>query len=271
MKFIAGILFSILYISVNNYAQNGSYASGARSLGMAGTSITLSDAFAAFNNIGALATKKNADVYFSSSLPYGMRRLAKVAAGFNLGFAGGTATLNFFRFGDQQFNEQKLGIGYSHKIRYVSIGLQVDYIQYRIEGYGSSGSLCFEFGGTVRISPEILFGAYIFNLTRSNPYHNNDTFPPGLLKAGISYQPVTQLLMNVEYHYYVYHDHDVSFGLEYTVRDKIALRTGVRLETLRSTFGIGFKSGRFRIDYAADVHPILGISHEFSITLNIKS
>jgi hypothetical protein len=62
----------------------------------------------------------------------------------------------------------------------------------------------------------------------------------------------------------------LSFGLEYIIREKIMLRTGVTLETLRSSFGIGFRPGRFRIDYAADVHPLLGISHEFSVTLNIK-
>ena len=270
MKYLSGILFCILPICLKVDAQNGNYITGARAISLSGTSITLSDAFSAFNNIGALASHEGITACFSSSLLYGIPGLIKMGAGLNGGLLGGVAAVHLFRFGDDLFNEHKLGIGYSHKIRFISLGLQVNYIQYKMEGYGSAGIVCFEFGGTVKICPEIIFGAYIFNPTKANPYQDNGSFLPVLLRSGLSYRPVGHLMMNVEYYYYVFQNHCLSFGLEYIIREKIALRTGVTLESLRSTFGIGFRPGRFRIDYAADVHPLLGISHEFSVTLNIK-
>ena len=271
MKYLSGTFFCVLLLFVEVEAQNGNYITGARSMGISGTSITLSDAFSSFNNIGALASHKEADICFSSSLLYGIPELAKIAAGFNGKFLGGSATLNMYRFGDDLFNEHKVGLGYSHKVRFVSIGLQVNYIHYRIESYGSAGSVCIEFGGIVHICPQFLFGAYVFNPTRSNPYHNNISFLPVLLKSGLSYRPVDHLMMNVEYQYVVDQSYNLSFGMEYIIRGIVSLRTGVTLNTLRSTFGIGLKPGRFRLDYAADAHPLLGISHEFSVTLNLKS
>jgi hypothetical protein len=270
MKYLSGILFCILPLCLKVDAQNGNYVTGARAMGISGTSITLSDAFSALNNIGALASHKDITAYFSSSMLYGIPGLMKMGAGLSCGLLGGITAINLFRFGDGLFNEHKLGIGYSHKVRFISLGLQVNYIQYTMEGYGSAGVVCFEFGGRVEICPQILFGAYIFNPTQANPYKDNGSILPVLLRSGLSYRPVDHLMMNVEYYYYVFLKHCLSFGLEYIIREKIMLRTGITLETLRSTFGIGFKPGRFRIDYAADVHPLLGISHEFSVTLNIK-
>jgi hypothetical protein len=200
---------------------------------------------------------------------YGFSGLLKVAAGLNGEVLKGMGTINLYRFGDDLLNEHKLGIGYSHKIRYVSIGLQLNYIQYRIEGYGSAGSVSVEFGGVVELLPEIHFGAYIFRPVISNADPDSGGFLPTLLKTGLSYRPVSNLMLNVEYQYYIFTGQYLSFGMEYVAREKIALRTGINLQTLRSTFGIGFCPNRLKIDYAIDLHPLLGLSHEFTAIIII--
>jgi hypothetical protein len=270
MKYFLRILSGILLLQFTANAQNGNYNAGGRSRGMANTSITLSDAFAAFNNVAALASQKDLSLCFFSSMYYGTPGLFTLGAGLNSHILKGTASLNFYRFGDDLFNEHKVGLGYSHKIRFVSLGIQINYIQYKIEGYGSSGLAVLEFGGIVTILPELHFGAYIFNPTQSDPYRDRSGILPMFLKTGLSYRPVTNLMLNIEYQYYLFIKSSLSIGMEYVIREKVAVRTGITLWTLRSTFGIGFMPGKFQVNYAADVHPLLGISHEFSITLNIS-
>jgi hypothetical protein len=270
MKVITGILSCILLLNFKADAQNGNYNLGARSMGISNTSITISDAFASFNNIGALASQNNLSAYFSSSILYGIPGLLIVGAGLNRALLKGTATINFFRFGDDLFNEHKIGLGYSHKIRFISLGLQVNYIQYNIQGYGSSAVISFEFGGVIEICPELLLGAYIFNPTQSDPFHEQSNFLPTILKAGISYKPAENLMINAEYHSCLFLNQYWIFGMEYLIREKVALRTGITLDTFRSTFGVGVKPGKLEINYAIDIHPILGISHEFSLTINIR-
>jgi len=177
---------------------------------------------------------------------------------------------DFWEIGGWEFNEHKVGLGYSHQIHFVSLGIQINYIQFNIDGYGSSGLVVLEFGGIVKILPELRFGAYIFNPAQSDPYHDRSGILPMLLKAGLSYRPVPNLMLNIEYHYYLYIKRSLSIGLEYVIREKVAVRTGINLWTQRSTFGIGFSPGKFQINYAVDVHPLLGISHEFSVTFKIS-
>jgi len=201
---------------------------------------------------------------------YGIPDLITAGAGVNSRiFKKGTGSLNFYRFGDNLYNEHKVGLGYSHLIRFVSLGLQVNYIQYKIEGYGSANLVALELGGVVKILPVLHFGAYVFNPFQSDPYHEKNGFLPMLLKAGLSYRPITNLMLNIEYQYYLFVRRLLSLGMEYLIRDKFAVRTGITLVTQRSTFGIGFKPGKFQINYAVDVHPLLGISHELSVSLNI--
>lgn len=270
MKCFLRILTCILFVQFTAYAQNGNYNAGGRSRGMSNTSITISDAFAAYNNIAALATQKDHSLCFFSSMYYGTHGLFTLGAGINGKILKGTASLNFYRFGDDLFNEHKVGLGYSHKIRFVSLGIQINYIQFNIDGYGSSGLVVMEFGGIVKILPELHFGAYIFNPTQSDPYRDRSGILPMLLKAGLSYRPVTNLMLNIEYQYHLYVKRSLSIGMEYVIREKVAVRSGINLWTQRSTFGIGFSPGRFQINYAVDVHPLLGISHEFSVTFKIS-
>ena len=270
MKFILRILFCILLVQFTANAQNGNYNAGGRSRGIANASLTISDAFAAYNNIAALASLKGHSLCFFSSMYYNTPGLFTLGAGLNSHILKGIASLNFYRFGDDLFNEHKVGLGYSHKIRFISLGIQINYIQYNIEGYGSSGLIALEFGGIVQIFPELYFGAYIFNPTQSDPYHDQRGFLPMFLKTGLSYRPVTNLMLNIEYQYYLYIKRSFSIGMEYVIRDKVAVRSGITLRALRSTFGIGFMPGKFQVNYAADIHPLLGISHEFSVTLNIS-
>jgi hypothetical protein len=67
-------------------------------------------------------------------------------------------------------------------------------------------------------------------------------------------------------------DDRLHIALEATPRSEFALRTGLRKEFETDedptyAFGAGFKASIFRLDYAYEVHPVLGSTNHFSLSL----
>lgn len=267
IKYLPGIIVSAVLVINHSYAQNGVYRAGARSSGMSGASITVEDALSGFNNIGALASQDDLNAYFSTSVLYGIPGLLKMLAGLNAGVFSGVAAIHFFRFGDDVLSEHKLGIGYSHKIRFVSIGMQINYIQSRMKGYGTAGEMAIECGGMVFIDERIRFAMLVCLPLGAFVHPERMPIVPASLKAGVSFRPVKGLMINAEYQQRIFFKRSFFLGLEYQIRELIALRTGVDPSNIRATFGFGVRPGRWTIDYAIDYHFLLGSSHEFTLSI----
>lgn len=270
MKFLIRIIFCMLPVYLNAVAQNGNYELGARSLGLSGANITLTDAYSGFNNIGALADHHGTSVCFSSSMLYGIPDLLKIGLGFTGELFNGIGCVNLYRFGDQHLSEHKIGVGYSQRIRFISLGVQLSYIQFLISGYGSAASLSLEIGGLIEFSPKFLLGGYLFHPLLSGQRFGQLNFLPTILKTGLSYRPSGNLMTNVEYKWNGNMEHSLILGIEYLVRGKVALMTGLNTKSLQSTMGLGFSPGKFRLDFAIMIHPVLGISQEFSVNINFQ-
>ena len=270
MRFLIGILLCLHFADHNAVAQNGSYVSGARSLGVSGTSLTISDAYAGFNNIGALAGQRGVSVCFSSSILYGIPELLKIGFGLNGELFKGIGSVNIYRFGKGNLSEQKISLGYSRQIRYVSLGIQLGYIHFHVSNYGSAGSLSLEFGGLLKVSKKVVVGGYFFHPFGSLRKTEHPGFLNTILKTGLSYRPSENLMANIEYKWNFGTELLLSAGLEYLVRGKVALRTGFNINTLQSSMGLGFRPGKFRLDYAVRMHPALGISNELSVNVNFS-
>ena len=264
IRFIRAISLLMLFIS-NLYAQQGHYSLGARSRGMANASITLFDGFAAYNNPAGLSKTKGHALFFSCKNHYGLNGLFTIGAGYNSRIFSGVGSLNFFRFGDHLLNEHKIGLGFSHKIRFISLGLQFNYIQLNMEGYGRRRWLAIEFGGIVEISKNIIVASHIFNLSNSL-FRKGFSDLPVIIKAGISYRPVEPLMFNIEYEHTLDQFSLIKIGMEYALKGTVFLRSGVVVDNHKPTFGIGFKPRKFYVNYSLEIHPILGCSQELSVS-----
>jgi hypothetical protein len=271
MKFLIGILFCLHFAYLKASAQNGNFELGARSLGISGSSITISDAYAGFNNIGALAGQDGISTCFSSSVLYGIPDLLKIGVALNKGLFKGVGSLSVYRFGNGNLSEQKISLGYSHQIRFISLGIQLGYIQVLIPNYGSTGSLSFEFGGLIKAGRKIIIGGYLFYPMVSGKGSDYPGFLNTILKMGLSYRPSENLMANIEYKWKFSTASVVTVGFEYMIRGKVALRTGFNTNTLQSTVGLGFMPGKFRLDYAVMIHSVLGISNELSVNVNFSN
>lgn len=266
------LLLLLLFIPFLSEAGGANPSIGARAWGMGNATVTLRDEWALFNNIGGLAAVNGitGSIFFENR--FGIRAFNTAAAAFAFSTRNNSAIgLNVRRFGDEVYNEHVIGLGYGHMIGNVSLGLQLNYLQTAISDLGARHAFAINFGGVAELIPQLVFGAYIFNLNQARMAEYQEERIPTIVKAGLSYRPMKQLMLNIETEKSV--DHKASFkaGVEYKLIDKVSLRTGLSTEPYISHFGVGFLHKKLRLDYAVSTHAQLPWSNHLSLSYTLKS
>ncbi|MES2733234.1 MAG: hypothetical protein V4714_15915 [Bacteroidota bacterium] len=262
-------LFFILLPSLVN-ASGDPFPIGAKSLGMGNAVVSLRDQWSLFNNVGGMADVEQLSVLTSFSSQYSVAGLQVLAIGAVVPSRHGTFGLGIQRFGDELYNEHLVGLAYSHRINNVSLGVKINYVQIAIDGLGSRGAIAVELGGIAQLLPELSFGLHAYNLNQAKLAEYQDERLPTLLKAGLSYKPSKQLMVNAEV------EKDIDFpavfkaGLEYEIVKKVYLRTGISTKPFTNHFGVGILAKNLHFDYALTTHPQLGFSHHFSLAYQFK-
>lgn len=267
-KLLFILLFSVF--GLKSYAQLTHVGVGAKSLGMANTTVTISDVWSAHNNVAGLATLEDNSmgVYFQNR--FGVSGFNTVAFAGALKTKYGVGGLSLQRFGDALYNEQIIGFGYANKLDFVSLGLKVNLMQVTIQELGTRSVVTFDFGGIVDLTDKLKFGANIFNMNQAKMNDYEDERFSTIMKAGFSYRPFEKLMINIEAEKDPEYKANTKAGLEYWIVDKLAFRTGFSTLYRASHFGLGLKLRTFDIDYSLSYHNQLGVSNHFSVNYNLK-
>lgn len=253
----------------NVYAQADNALVGARATGMGNASVTMTDAWSILNNIAGMTGMEQTTAFATYENRFGFAPFQTLGIGAvaPLSSTGGVVGASISRFGDELYNELKIGIGYAHKIDMVSLGLKINYLQVYLQDLGSRGSFVFELGGLVDLSPEISFGASIYNFSQSSftSEFAEDEPVPVIMKAGLSYTPSEVLLMILEVEKDIDYPASIRAGLEYQIIKGIYGRTGIRTAPFDLHFGGGISVKKWIIDLALTTQNNLGTSYTFSL------
>lgn len=265
-RFVLLLLLCAVLVKVEVLAQSGLEAlpRGARSLGLGNAHTTLGDVWSIFNNIGALSHISSSQVTFAYDHRMNMNELTTLSAGAVIKGENSALGFGVSSFGSELFSQQQIGIGFSNQLGIASLGLKVSYFQTSIEGFGRGASPLLEFGGVAELTPELFFGAHVYNITMSKYGKNTLERLPTLVKAGISYRPSEKVMANIEAEKDILLEPLIKMGIEYNLLDRFWARAGMNTSPGKLFFGIGFKPRRFHIDYAMTQHPALGAFHHFS-------
>jgi len=242
---------------------------GARSQGMANASLCLEDTWSVFNNVGGLAKVDQVTVAFSHLQFPGMKSFKRTALAIALPTPFGTGGLGVFRFGDDLYNEQLLTAGFSNTFGLASLGLQVNYIQYAAEGFGTKGVFSLTFGGVARLTPVLTVGAQIVNLLQPKISAEGEKLPT-LVSTGFLFKPSENLLLTTEI------EKDLSYplrwksGMEYVLHKKLAARTGFAINPDAAFVGVGFKASAFMFDYSFAYDFNVSSSHQATVSYKFK-
>ena len=264
LAFISCLLLSL------SHAQDGTFQFGARSAGMAGTSITLGDEFSLFNNVGGLARVRDHAVFAGYQNRYSISEFQVIGGGGIFHHHLATAGLGFYKFGDDIFSQQKLHFAIGNTFQLVSLGLGVDWVQYSVESIGTQHVFAIQFGGIAEITPQLHFGAHIFNINQATLIQETGEQLPTVMRGGLSYRPTAQLMLNVEVEKDLDFDEVFKAGIEYQLVEKVFIRTGINTGPLIGSFGVGFHPSKLKIDYAFTNHVALGNVHEISMAYTLK-
>lgn len=280
LSYFLVFLFLILIDSLQAQNITSSSSSGGISAGMAGVGVTLSNEWAAFNNIGALAA--NPDLQTSAMFAIENRFGLKDFNSYHLGLVsplsfGGVGGLTVNRFGDKYYNETKVGLGYSHQVSLVSIGAKVDYLQVAVNDQigitqGSRSTFLLEIGAMANLSKKWAFGIYGYNFTQSQlrTRQGGKDRIPVVLRAGVSYKPYEKLFLSVETEKDLDYPLLVRAGVNYKIHPYFVVRTGISTNPFNSAFGISFCPKNISFDYALSNNSALGWLHNLSLRYSFQ-
>lgn len=250
-------------------AQSVSTLMGARSAGLGFSSSILSDEWSLLNNPAGLsrvnAVSAAAAFETRPSLP-GANRAAAV---FSVPFPTGAGGIGMFAFGDEVYSEQLLTVGIGNRFGIASLGLRLNYIQYR-SPVNTTHALSFSFGGMAKIGSSLEVGAYIVNVNRPVVTSAAKEYLPVHLVVGAGFHATPQVLLVTEIDKDLDYDPIIKGGIEYSVYKKVWFRTGFNLHPSAGYAGLGFKIGSIRIDYAVQFSNTLDGAHQASATYRFE-
>ncbi len=249
------------------FGQSASTTMGARMAGM-GNSSCISDEWSILNNVGGLAKVKEISTAYSFEIKPALLGSSRMAAIFSTPLKTGAMGLGVFKFGDNIYSEQVLTTGYSNQFGIASLGIKLNYIQYRAEGFGTKSALTISAGGIAEITPQLSIGASIQNINQ--PKLTDGEKLPTRLAVGLSFKPSEQVLLVTEVEKDLAYDPIIKAGIEYCIHKKVFARTGFNLHPEAAFFGIGFKGWRLKFDYAIQYTNSLNFAHQASACYRIE-
>ena len=250
------------------HAGNDNYPLGARSAGMATSSVMMTDIWASANNQAGLGYLKQptAALYYENRL--NVKSLSLQAGAFAIPVQATTIGVNYRYFGYSQYNELKFGLAVGKRLgEKFALGVQMDYFHTHFSGdYGNFGVLCGEIGLLCEPVEHLFVGAHLFNVSQSKQKANLDERIPAVLRLGIGYTIAETATITVETEKDVRMDAIFKGGLEYSPIKDLFFRCGVSSGHLyQYTFGLGYTWKQLTIDTAFTHHKFLGYSPHISL------
>lgn len=239
---------------------------GPRAQGMGGVAVISSDPWAVLNNPAGLATLDELSFFANYRTIFDFAPFNTVSAGAIIPTDFGTAGVGVFRFGDELFNSQMISLSIAKKIGIMQLGIEANYLQMNIEGFGSKGLFMAGIGGIAELTPELSFGAHIYNFTQTAISQDTGERLPTIIRLGLAYQPTTQFSLFIEGEKDVELDPDLKLGLEYQVIEEVFVRTGFSGLNNTHSFGGGVNLKKLQVNYGVQIDRDLGSSHHFGIS-----
>jgi hypothetical protein len=264
------LLFTLLLLNtliVSTFAQ---YAPGARQISMANSDVALAnDVFSIFGNPAGLSqfNWREVGIYYSPA-PFGLSELSNGYIAYNEPFNFGSLSIGGMTYGFDLYRESRVVLGYSYNYENILFaGVTVNYHNYSIQNYGSTGAFYVNVGGLVYILDQLRWGFSVDNLNRATIADIDDQIPM-VLVTGLSYDILNDFSLNFALEKDIRYNPSVKFGIEYDIIEYLSLRAGTSNEPSRFTAGIGINYSMFSLDYAFFTHQDLGLSHQAGIIIS---
>ena len=167
---------------------------------------------------------------------------------------------------------KKDGLSYAIKLaKWVSLGVQLDYLNTKISGYGSKNYVTFELGVFSKPIDELAIAFHVYNPLKIYVDRATGEKVPTLFRLGITYEAIKKFFISAQIDKDLKNKLIFRAGVEYTLKDLINFRAGVATDPVTGTLGIGvmLKQG-INFDVAFSYQGTLGFQPHFGIVYTIK-
>lgn len=254
------IIYSLVLAGVVN--AQGWMPQGVRSSSMGHASVALVDAYSFHHNPGALGFLKKGSAGVAYESRYMLKELQHQSFAVAQPLKRGVVSLGGQFYGYEQFRTNRIGGGYSMQLsEQISAGVQVNYLSLRLDPtYGVKHTVTGEFGLLARINKKVQIGFSVMNLGRAKLSEFKDDRFSTLVRLGVNYRIIEDLLLAVEVSQEVAYTARVRGGLEYHPKtvESLYLRCGVQSAPMELGFGLGWSFDKLQIDLGTQYNQLLG-------------
>jgi len=218
------------------------------------------DAFSFTANQAALARSKNFSAGFCGERRFLLADLSSYQLAAALPTGSGNFGLHGSYIGNSAFNVSAVGLAYARKLSQVDVGVQFNYYQVTIAGYGNASAVNFEAGGILHVTDQFQTGLHIYNPTRASIGKSGEEKLPLIYSFGLGYDASEKFFIGTEIQKEEDQPVNVNIGLQYSFDKKLFARAGLSTATSSFFLGAGFMLNGCRIDVTASMHPSLGVT-----------
>ncbi len=267
--FLSGWLVFLL-LSLNCRGGGLDWAVGGRAASLGGASVTLQDAWAGFNNPAGTAGLNRISLAVSAERRYLPGGPDVLGFGMIVPTSFGSFSANALHFGDRNYNEQRIGLGYARSFGpELSIGMQFNFLGLRIPGYGNRQVFTADVGMRYQPVNDLLLGIRVFNPFRVGMAESAGEEVPVLFSVGAGYAPADGLTLSLQADKSLNDPLQIRAGLEYAILESLSLRAGLSTSPPTLHFGLGIPMKKLDINVGSSLHPLLGFSTTIGIAYSL--
>lgn len=248
---------------------NAQINSGARISAIGGAGVAIQDIWSVQKNPAGLSGFSKPMIAFNFEQRLLSEDVSTQSAMIFLPLKRNILALGFQRYGFSAYNHQKYALAYARIWGPLSAGINFNYNQIRIVGYGTSHAIAADAGFQYRAAKYLVFGAHISNPSNSQFSENTSANLPMALAIGAACSFSDKVILSTEIEKILEYNTNVKAGIEYTLLNWVAFRGGISSNPFRQYGGIGIYFQRLRFDttVSSDIttgfSPQAGLSYEF--------
>jgi hypothetical protein len=218
--------------------------------------------WAGLGNVANLAHQTNPSLGAAYQMRFNMSELSSRTGVFVLPSSFGTLSALIYQSGYSKSNYNRYGLSYSRTFGdNVAAGLQFNYLSHQVEGADRAGGFYSSLGIVYALSSSFDLGVFIQNPEQGTINYIDEAYSiPTYFNTGIRYRPSGSVTIMAELEKEQEQDIIFKSGIEFSFKDRLALRAGFTGQPIELTFGGGLNFSGLTIDFGFSHHPQLGLT-----------
>lgn len=243
-----------------------------RACGKAGVGVSESDSWGAIVNPAGSARLHTSHVAISYNLPYFVDELSSKSVSSILPFKFGVVSASANQYGFSLYQENKFNLSFAKSLTpELDVAFQFNYLHTYLSQSGSGGQLFSGIGLQYAALDNLVLACYVSNPEKATIEINEEKERiPSLFVLGFKWLSSDSFNVSAEVEKQTEIDFLYKLGLEYSIKDRLWIRTGILGRPSIYTMGFGFNVFEVNFDAGIAVNPVLGVSSCFGISYRFK-